>query len=159
MIKVQAIDIDKCLRGMSSFSIHGIPQSGKREQLICEALEKIKDNPETALSKEYLGYKNYAHFGDQRCDCTYGMGPSHGSIVFSIRRNRENTEPVDFDAVSYLFMAALDFGFVGQEKDRRTIRLNLCDVLTEMRLLELKYENHANSIDNIEYGRVKEFTT
>ena len=36
------------------------------------------------LKREYFGVKNYDRFTGQRTDCGYGMGPRHGSIVFSI---------------------------------------------------------------------------
>lgn len=32
----------------------------------------------------YFGTKNYDRWSGQRCDCDYGSGPSHGSIVFRI---------------------------------------------------------------------------
>jgi len=31
-----------------------------------------------------FGTKNYDRWSGQRCDCTYGMGPSHGYICFQI---------------------------------------------------------------------------
>jgi hypothetical protein len=33
---------------------------------------------------EYFGTKNYDRWSGQRCDCPYGMGPSHGSICFEV---------------------------------------------------------------------------
>lgn len=36
------------------------------------------------LQKRTMSVKNYACFGDQRCDSEYGMGPRHGTIVFEI---------------------------------------------------------------------------
>ena len=63
----------------------GIP-SREREYLIEEAIRLIQTSPQDAMVKQYLGIKNYAAFGDQREDHPYGMGPRHGSIVFSIGR-------------------------------------------------------------------------
>lgn len=37
------------------------------------------------LMSRYIGVKNYSGFGDQREDHKYGLGPKHGSIVFSIK--------------------------------------------------------------------------
>jgi hypothetical protein len=45
------------------------------------------------LRKAYFGVKNYAHFGDQRCDFEYGYGPAHGTIVFDVRLHR--VTPID----------------------------------------------------------------
>jgi hypothetical protein len=62
------------------------------------------------LKTEYLGIKNYAAFGDQREDHTYGMGPRHGTIVFSIGRDHGHLiEPGDVDEL----IRVRDFG--GQE--------------------------------------------
>jgi hypothetical protein len=36
------------------------------------------------IRREYFGCKDYSGFWGQGCDCEYGYGPSHGSIVFSI---------------------------------------------------------------------------
>lgn len=41
------------------------------------------------LAKEYFGLKNYEHWIGQRSDHSYGFGPAHGHVVFSIGlRNR-----------------------------------------------------------------------
>lgn len=87
--------------------IHGDPRGGDpdgRRLLIEEAISKIQTEPETALAKEFLGFKNYAQFGDQRTDCAYGYGPKHGSIVFSIGRQRpfEKNEVLGADDIYYL---------------------------------------------------------
>lgn len=36
------------------------------------------------LRTEFFGTKNYDRWSGQRCDCSYGYGPSHGYIVFEI---------------------------------------------------------------------------
>ena len=41
------------------------------------------------LKEEFFGTKNYDRWRGQRCDCTYGCGPGHGSICFSIGLLRE----------------------------------------------------------------------
>jgi len=89
--------------------VSGIP-SREREYLIEEAIRLIQQDPENAMRTEYLGIKNYAAFGDQREDHTYGMGPRHGSIVFSIGRDGGHPiEPGDVDEL----IRVRDFG--GQE--------------------------------------------
>lgn len=74
------IDLDRCRRGMAQLRVEGIP----RASLIEETIAAIQRDPTTAMRERYVGIKNYAGFGDQREDHTYGMGPAHGSIVFSI---------------------------------------------------------------------------
>lgn len=59
------------------------------------------------LKKQYFGAKDYAHFRGQRCDCTYGFGPTHGSIVFAIgltdaARNMDLTDEMIEDALYVL---------------------------------------------------------
>lgn len=59
------------------------------------------------LKREYFGAKNYAHWTGQRSDHTYGFGPTHGSIVFSIgltkaARKMELTEQMVEDALYVL---------------------------------------------------------
>jgi len=89
--------------------VSGIP-SREREYLIEEAIALIQKDPENAMKSEYLGIKNYAAFGDQREDHSYGMGPRHGCIVFSIgRENPHPIEPWDVDEL----IRVRDFG--GQE--------------------------------------------
>ena len=40
------------------------------------------------LRKHYIGIKRYDGWY-QECDCEYGYGPKHGSIVFSIRLRQD----------------------------------------------------------------------
>jgi hypothetical protein len=37
-----------------------------------------------SLKSGYFGTKSYDRWNGQRCDCEYGMGPRHGSIIFEI---------------------------------------------------------------------------
>ena len=55
-----------------------------REEMVDEVITELALHDGERLFGYYYGIKNYAHFGDQRCDCRYGLGPDHGSIVFSI---------------------------------------------------------------------------
>ena len=61
----------------------------------------------TDLQHEYIGTKSYDRWYGQRCDCGYGMGPRHGSIIFEIGlrhdvRKRELTPEEREAAVYYL---------------------------------------------------------
>lgn len=67
------------------------------------------------LWRQYFGIKNFEGFGDQRCDCEYGMGPRHGSIVFSVGlsrevRSRQELLAVEIDDALYLLtgLAAIE---------------------------------------------------
>lgn len=93
------LDLDRCRRGMCQIDVRGIA----RASLIETAIYLIQANPADALKKGYLGIKNYAHFGDQREDHSYGMGPKHGTIVFRIgRRDPDAARLLDADAIYYL---------------------------------------------------------
>lgn len=60
------------------------------------------------LWNQYLGTKDYAHWYGQRTDCEYGLGPTHGSIVFSVgltgdvrKRNPKTLTPDEIEAAIY----------------------------------------------------------
>jgi len=68
--------------------------------------------PYKDLWKEFFGTKDYARWIGQRCDCAYGYGPRHGSIVFRIavrdevRKTRKQSDltPEEVEAVlHYLY--------------------------------------------------------
>lgn len=59
------------------------------------------------LKYEYFGTKSYARWYGQRCDCEYGYGPRHGSIIFKIglredARSRDLTDAEKDAAIYYL---------------------------------------------------------
>lgn len=85
---MQKIDRERCLRALENIYIEGAPEGAERLKAIEDAIGAIQVDGETALQKEYIGVKNYAHFGDQRSDHEYNMGPRHGHIVFRIARKR-----------------------------------------------------------------------
>ena len=86
------IDVNRCLVAMSDIYVSGIPETIMRKQIIEEAIAAIQKDGAEALATRFLGAKNYAQFGDQRCDCEYGYGPKHGWIVFEVgRREKSNT--------------------------------------------------------------------
>jgi hypothetical protein len=53
-----------------------------------------------ALMHEYVGTKDYAHWHGQGSDHSYGMGPKHGTIIFSIGLCRPIRERVSNPALS-----------------------------------------------------------
>ena len=55
------------------------------------------------LSHKYIGQKYYSGF-DQRCDCEYGYGPTHGSIYQRIELRNPNKELSEFDIECCLYV-------------------------------------------------------
>lgn len=130
------LDLDRLYRGMEQINVGGVCNSEVRHKALEDAIAAIQQSPNTALKKEYIGVKQYAHFGDQRCDCTVGMGPTHGSIVFRITRLSD--KPLDGDAI-YLLEASRDFGLITTGRklgsDRKEA-LDLCGALRRKRELQ-----------------------
>lgn len=83
--KVQIAESLLTLQG--DLNVRGSYHSKTRLQAVECAIDDLATTGGEVLRKEYVGVKNYAGFGDQRFDCEYGYGPSHGYIVFSIRLN------------------------------------------------------------------------
>jgi len=57
------------------------------------ALRKAIDDLATgaqAIKKSYFGTKQYAHWYGQYVECSYGYGPSHGHVIFSIGLRRSH---------------------------------------------------------------------
>jgi hypothetical protein len=116
--------------------IKGFCNTASRECLLEEAIGKLQTDPENFALKEYYGIKNYANFGDQRADCSYGMRPRHGTIVFSIGRG-ENYSPESSDLYVDLLLYFRDFrNNVDVSKNKRA--LDLSSVVIEKKLIENK---------------------
>jgi hypothetical protein len=130
----ESIDVPRCLRALSNLRVMGCPNTGVRRKALEDAIVAIQTDGAAALSKEYIGVKNYAHFNDQREDHKIGYGPAHGSIVFSITRRPGSTAILGADEI-YLLECVRDFsGMQVQEHDHYGQRidrtLNLCDVMS-----------------------------
>lgn len=116
-------DFNKALDGSRNISVIGIPNTTNRKNLIEKAILRIQEDPENAFSDEYIGMKNYAHFGDQEVCCEYGMRPRHGSVVFQIgRANGRHTKSTLGENEIFFLECVRDFGFV--EIDDKKINLN-----------------------------------
>lgn len=141
------IDLDRCYRGMENLDISGLPGQPERLKVIEEAVAAIQHDGTTALTGGYLGVKNYASFPDQRCDCEYGMGPRHGSIVFEVGRRRGEKAQVaklGSDEI-YLLEATRDAGHVytlERNGYNANIQLNLPQTLAHLR-------DHQNRVDDL----------
>jgi len=100
------IDLDALKLAESVIDVHGIFDKAGDDRTF--ALQKAIDDlakGATNLKKAYVGTKQYAHWHGQFVEHGYGMGPSHGSVIFSIgiRRSelgRDLTGP-EIDAALY----------------------------------------------------------
>jgi len=153
MSKIE-IDLLRCIRGMRNIAVSGAPDKGgggegTRIKLIEEAIGQILKDGKSALHKEYLGYKQYAGFGDQRCDCSYGTGPRHGAIVFSVGRTsdaRDKAAELGRDEI-YLLECVRDFGSrnIPNEGNGYSRDWNLIDFIKKIEHLRHEltiYESH-----------------
>lgn len=70
--------------------------SPMNDELVIDAINDCIDDF-SRLRKEYFGYKEYDGYY-QRCDCDYGCGPTHGSIVESIGLKRDYRGDYEFSS-------------------------------------------------------------
>ncbi len=93
LIAICGIDYERLERGRQIIDVRGEVSAarrgmrgdgaGVRLQALADAKADLANGGDE-IGRRYFGVKNYDAFGDQRTDCEYGMGPRHGSIVFSI---------------------------------------------------------------------------
>mgnify|MGYP001588256470 FL=1 len=95
------VDLEKLLS--ANIEVIGKCNTPCREAAIEEAIGIVQDQKDY-LDTMYIGVKNYAHFGDQREDHSYGMCPRHGSIVFEIRK-KDRTLPFKENDIYYLYVS------------------------------------------------------
>lgn len=125
------------------FYVEGVCNNPRREDLIEESITALQTNPEKAFKDNFVGFKNYAGFGDQRCDCSYGHGPRHGSIVFEIGRGK-NYDPENAKLYIDFLLVARDFPGVElkNETNNYSRRYGLTDVIR-------RYLKHKSKVDNL----------
>ncbi|MCC8492392.1 hypothetical protein ABQW67_19790 [Xanthomonas hortorum] len=83
------VDLDQVQIAESVLDVYGVYASAgnDRASVITDAIAEIATGAQQnhkSLWSEYFGTKSYAHWHGQRCDCTHGYGPSHGSMIFSV---------------------------------------------------------------------------
>lgn len=101
--------------------VYGKVNTKERLEAIEDAIKILQEKPEY-FNENYIGIKNYAHFGDQRHDARNGLGPKHGVIVFRISsasRNKDTT--LHIEESIYALLAARDYG------DKGSLIARLCD--------------------------------
>ena len=54
-----------------------------RLSVVNDAISVLLDGT-SDLRRKYFGTKSYDRWHGQRCDCEYGFGPKHGSIIFYV---------------------------------------------------------------------------
>jgi hypothetical protein len=92
------LDVEKVRVAKTVIYVQGIAANSKggdngtgegvRTEAVNDAIQDlIKNCP--YMRNQYIGVKNYVHFGDQREDHKYGYGPKYGSTVFSIGLKQE----------------------------------------------------------------------
>jgi len=130
---MEKVDIKRVKNGMKYVHIRGVCDDGmlKRLEVIEDAIKDFYNGCER-LKRNYFGIKNYAHFGDQRCDCEYGYGPRHGYIVFSVGIKEKwqfDVKKIPVSDVIYALEAFRDFGYKDVEFFGDKKRMNLFDVI------------------------------
>ena len=122
------IDIDRCRRAMKNLDIYGFPDTIERRLLIEETIRRIQESEKNLLKNTYLGIKRYAGFGDQREEYSYGFGPVHGVLVFSIKRTHQGKSTIFGKDEIYLLECTRDFQ-PGSDK------LNLLECICQLDVL------------------------
>jgi hypothetical protein len=88
---LNGLDMSRIDSAKKFIAIRGWLSKGHKTKFYSDSREAAVENAKTDLiagckrmRSEYFGVKNYDGFGDQGHNASYGMGPRHGSIVFSI---------------------------------------------------------------------------
>lgn len=145
--------------GSKIIQVKGRPNTPGRKLLIDEAIKSLQsDAYGEALANEFLGMKNYASFGDQRCDCKYGYGPTHGNIVFSVARSSDfrNKSLNKFETTSAIYYLLAERDFEYNKANEQEPYLNLWQVIEQMDEAEAKFQKFKNLIpkDETEYMQI-----
>ena len=102
----EGIDLDALKLAESVIEVRGTYDKAGDDRAF--ALQKAIDdlaNGANSLKKSYVGTKQYAHWHGQFVEHSYGMGPSHGSVIFSIgiRRSELGRELTDAEIEASLY--------------------------------------------------------
>ena len=99
------IDSEKVEMARSVIDVGSYKDTPERKSVITSAINDLAKGA-VRLRTNYFGVKVYSGFGEQRCDCEYGYGPSHGSIVFRVElKNRKDELSSDqIDAAIYYLL-------------------------------------------------------
>lgn len=145
------VDFAMLRYGSKIIQVNGTPNTEVRKSMIDEAITLLQsETAKRALSDAFLGIKNYAGFGDQRCDCPYGFGPSHGHIVYSIGRTEkyrkaELTNPERKAAIYYLLAEREYCGEIVGERENQNYQ-NLWLAIENMDKAEQLFQKIKSSL-------------
>ena len=101
-VAVAGFDLSKVSMAESLVRVSGSPDSPERGRAVSRAVKKVACEP-IPMRRQYVGVKQCSGFGDQGCDCEYGMGPRHGHIVFRIEslKRKDEWSEIERDAAIY----------------------------------------------------------
>lgn len=112
-----ALDLDKIALAESLIYVRGqYSNAGEdRAYALNKAIGYLIDNSGAPLWRCYLGTKSYDRWHGQSIEPEYGMGPTHGSVIFAIgvqsdvRKSREagSLTPDEIEACLY-YLSALE---------------------------------------------------
>lgn len=109
ILYLENIDISTYNNAKRFIEIKGLHRYGEGEtsDVVRQLIHDISNNKLNIL-KQYYGAKDYAGFVCQASNHNYGYGPSHGSIVFSIRATdawrKGEISPTDDDIDNILYV-------------------------------------------------------
>jgi hypothetical protein len=90
------LDVTQITRAESVINIRG--SWDKRGQngshAVADAIADLATNAGRKLAGEYFGVKDYDRWRGQRSDHSYGLGPSHGYIVFAVELQQEARDTI-----------------------------------------------------------------
>lgn len=83
------VDLEKVALAKTVIKVSGLYERAgdDRAWAVEEAVRRIADGGEK-LRHKYVGTKSYAQWYGQSVEHSYGMGPSHGSVIFDIGLTR-----------------------------------------------------------------------
>lgn len=109
------IDFEKVAIAKTIISVGGTYVNGgdDRASVVADAIRQLATGAPIRqvygdLWRVRFGTKSYDRWHGQRCDCDYGMGPSHGSIIFAVgltnaarKRPYADLTPPEIEAAIY----------------------------------------------------------
>ena len=111
-LDLEMIDMAERIIAVSDYEKGGSDRASCIQQAVKQFATGAEESPWLDLWKVALGTKSYDRWHGQRCDCQYGTGPRHGSIIFQIRvhadvrKNRKQSDLTadEVDACVYYLM-------------------------------------------------------
>lgn len=115
-MSASGIDLEKVALAKTILSVSGTYAKGgdERASVKADAIKQLATGIPIReiygdLWRVAFGTKSYDRWHGQRCDCEYGMGPRHGSLIFqiglrdSVRKTRKHSDltPEEIEAAIY----------------------------------------------------------